>query len=128
MLTTAVVLFSASIHTVTPTSIAVEPTQTALLACPAANNTKYEVKSVKKTFLRVCGVDYVGSGGAVDLGVVWTASMQDCMNSCAGYTNCTGCSWGVIPGDGGSDHRCWLKSDLRSPTSVRSGWDFAILE
>lgn len=54
--------------------------------------------------------------------------MQDCMNSCAGYPDCTGCSWGMIPGDAGSDHRCWLKSELKTPTAVRSGWDFAILQ
>ncbi|KHN95914.1 uncharacterized protein MAM_06276 [Metarhizium album ARSEF 1941] len=119
---------AASIQTVTPTSIAAKPTQTPLMACPAANNTRYEVSSVKKTFLRVCGVDYTGSHGATDLGVVRTSSMQECMNSCAGYPTCTGCSWGVIPGDAGSDHRCWLKKDLETPTAVRSGWDFAILQ
>jgi hypothetical protein len=54
--------------------------------------------------------------------------MQDCITSCAGYPKCTACSWGVIPGDAGSDHRCWLKNDLQRPSAVRSGWEFAILQ
>lgn len=120
-----------SISSQSPTgSITNTPSATAstLDSCPAANGTKYAAPNSDKSFLRICGVDYSGKGGAIDLGVIWTASMQDCMNNCAGYPNCTGCGWGVIEGDAGSDHRCWLKSDLDSSHSVRSGWDFAILE
>ncbi|KAJ6438852.1 transmembrane alpha-helix domain-containing protein [Purpureocillium lavendulum] len=100
---------------------------TPFLACPAANNTKYTVPRTEKTFLRVCGIDYSGAGNAAELGNVWVAGMQECMASCAGYPGCTGCSWGVIEGDAGSDHRCWLKGKLGSSSAVRPGWDFAIL-
>ncbi|QUC22913.1 uncharacterized protein UV8b_07154 [Ustilaginoidea virens] len=111
--------------TSSPTPSAAPP---AVPSCPAANGTTHEVVQVRKTFLRVCGVDYSPDGGeAVSLGVVWTASMEDCMMSCAGYPNCTGCGWGLVPGDAGSDHRCWLWSNLRSAHVVRSGWDFAVL-
>lgn len=78
--------------------------------------------------MRVCGIDYSGAGQAVDLGNVWTSGMQECMASCAGLPKCTGCSWGVIEGDAGSDHRCWLKGELKTSTAVRPGWDFAILQ
>ena len=101
---------------------------TAIDACPAANNTKYHVPGTEKTFLRICGIDYSGAGQAAELGVVWTSSMQECIVNCAGYPSCTGCGWGVIEGDAGSDHRCWLKGDLQQAHVVRTGWDFAILQ
>lgn len=111
-----------------PSSTSNDAAPTAIAACPAANNTKYLVPGAEKTFLRLCGIDYSGAGQAADLGVVWTASMQECMVSCAGYPGCTGCGWGVIQGDAGSDHRCWLKGDLQQAHMVRTGWDFAILQ
>ncbi|KZZ98541.1 hypothetical protein AAL_03059 [Moelleriella libera RCEF 2490] len=112
----------------TPSVNSSPPAQTSTAACPAANGTTYHVPGAGKTFLRLCGTDFSGDDGAVDLGVVWTATVQDCINSCAGYPNCTGCGWGVMTGDPGTDHRCWLKSDLQKSHAVRSGWDFAILQ
>jgi len=121
----------------TSTSTTSEPSSTSQstinsLACPAANNTLFEVpRSDKMTFLRLCGIDYSGEGGARDLATVWTASVQDCIVNCAGYPGCTACSWGVIPGDNyqqGDNHRCFLKTDLGTPHETRAGWDFAILQ
>ncbi|TWU74965.1 hypothetical protein ED733_005529 [Metarhizium rileyi] len=121
-------LSTASIQNGTPGSMAADASQTALTACPAANNTKYEVKSLQKTFVRVCGIDYTGSEGATDLDATLVASVEDCINSCAEYPSCTGCSWGLLAGDTGSDPECWLKTGLRTPTFVRGGWDFVILQ
>ncbi|PNY29607.1 Uncharacterized protein TCAP_00477 [Tolypocladium capitatum] len=101
---------------------------TAVVACPTANNTKYLDARTRKTFLRICGIDYTGPGQAVDLGAVLATSMQECMADCAGYPGCTACGWGVIPGDTGTAHRCWLKGDLQKAHVVRTGWDFAILQ
>ncbi|KAG6031072.1 hypothetical protein E4U41_007709 [Claviceps citrina] len=112
--------------TTTPSTSA-QPTQTLLELCPAANSTKFEIPQLNKTFLLICGVDYTGQGEAIDLGVVRTASMQDCILRCAGQPNCTGCGWGVIPEDAGGEHQCWLRGDLQKSRTVRSGWDFAIL-
>ncbi|KAF4121427.1 hypothetical protein GMORB2_1834 [Geosmithia morbida] len=98
-------------------------------ACPMANNTLYNIEGSTKQFLRLCGVDYSGDGGADDLGIVYTVSMQDCMVNCAGYDGCTACSWGILADDGARDnHRCWLKTNLGKAQKARASWDFAILQ
>ncbi len=112
----------------TATSTAPSAASTSLLPCPAANNTQYRVPNTEKTFKRLCGVDYSGVDQARDLGSVWTTTMQDCIFQCADFTGCTACGWGIIADDPGSEHRCWLKSGLKSSHSARAGWDFAILE
>lgn len=99
-----------------------------LVSCPAANDTRYNVPGTNATFLRRCGIDYSGVDQAKDLASVWTLSMQDCMFQCADYPGCQACGWGVIPGDEGSLHRCWLKSNLQSSHQSRAGWEFAILQ
>lgn len=74
-------------------------------------------------------MDYAPAGGTQDLATIWTASVEDCMVNCAGYTGCVGCSWGPLPGDDYRDnHRCFLKKSLGEPHDVRDGWDFAILQ
>ncbi|KAL2160987.1 hypothetical protein VTH06DRAFT_8699 [Thermothelomyces fergusii] len=95
--------------------------------CPALNNTIYHVPGSTKSFLRVCGIDYSGSG-ATDLVHTWTNSMADCMNSCASFDQCTGCAWGYLDGDDGPRHRCYMKKDLTKPHQAVSDWCFAILQ
>ncbi|AEO54540.1 hypothetical protein MYCTH_2297208 [Thermothelomyces thermophilus ATCC 42464] len=95
--------------------------------CPALNNTIYHVPGSTKSFLRVCGVDYGGSG-ATDLAQAWTDSMADCMNSCASFDQCTGCAWGYLDGDEGAQHRCYMKKDLKKAHQADSDWCFAILQ
>ncbi|KAM7184051.1 hypothetical protein V8F20_012375 [Naviculisporaceae sp. PSN 640] len=118
-----------------PTASAPVPSGTGtpkiLPKCPAANNTLYTTtttSNTKKTFLRVCGVDYSGVGGATDLRNVRTETMAECMDACAELSGCTGCGWGQIPGDTTSKHRCWLKTDLQTPHNATTDWDFAILQ
>ncbi|KAK4218906.1 hypothetical protein QBC37DRAFT_164662 [Rhypophila decipiens] len=114
-----------------PASPSGTSTPNTLLACPAANNTLYTTTTkddVKKTFLRVCGVDYSGAGGAKDLRHVSTSTMAECMDACAELSGCTGAGWGHIAGDTGSKHRCWLKTDLQTPHKAIMDWDFAILQ
>ena len=81
-----------------------------------------------KSFKRFCGIDFSGVGGAVDLTDVTTSTMEECMISCSGFANCTGCGWGIIPGDKGPDYRCWLKSNLQTPHNQSNDWSFAILQ
>lgn len=118
-----------------PTPSAPAPTSTGapkiLPSCPAANNTLYTTTTAdktKKTFLRVCGIDYSGIGGATDMRNVRTETMAECMDACAELSGCTGCGWGQIPGDTISKHRCWLKTDLQTPHNATTDWDFAILQ
>ncbi|ATY64539.1 hypothetical protein A9K55_004604 [Cordyceps militaris] len=101
---------------------------TSAIPCPAANHTLYQVPNSAKRFKRLCGIDYSGRDQARDLASVWTNTMQDCIFQCVNFSGCTGCGWGIIAGDLGSEHRCWLKSDLKALYSLRSGWEFALLE
>ncbi|KAH7323026.1 hypothetical protein B0I35DRAFT_476921 [Stachybotrys elegans] len=110
-----------------PTTVTSNPAITTLVACPAANGTTFDVPGSDARFLRLCGVDYTGPRGAVDLANVWTPTMEDCMIQCAGYTGCEACSWGVIEDDPGSYHRCWMKKNIRASSDVRDGWAFGIL-
>ncbi|OAA78493.1 hypothetical protein LEL_05316 [Akanthomyces lecanii RCEF 1005] len=114
--------------TTTATSTAPSAASTSLMPCPAANNTRYLEPSSEKTFTRLCGIDFSGVDQARDLGSVWTTTMQDCIFQCADFPGCTACGWGIIADDPGSEHRCWLKADLKSSHNARAGWDFAILE
>lgn len=119
---------SSTTSTTTATSTAPSAASTSLMPCPAANNTRYLEPSSEKTFTRLCGIDFSGVDQARDLGSVWTTTMQDCIFQCADFPGCTACGWGIIADDPGSEHRCWLKADLKSSHNARTGWDFAILE
>ncbi|KAI1092254.1 hypothetical protein F5B19DRAFT_492681 [Rostrohypoxylon terebratum] len=94
--------------------------------CPAANGTTYQVPGSNKQFLRICGIDYSGNE-ATDLRQVPTESMLDCMKNCAGTSGCTGCGWGYIQGDSGTQHTCWLKGGLKKSHEADVNWAFAIL-
>ncbi|KAM0452027.1 hypothetical protein ACHAPV_009751 [Trichoderma viride] len=119
-------------HTSTSTSSkTASPTESLpsnLLGCPQANNTRYAVPGSEKTFLLMCGIDYSGAGQAVEVGNLYTVDMEDCMANCATFPGCTGAGWGIIPGDAGSEHRCWLKGDLGEKPIPKPGWYFAILQ
>ncbi|KAK3372314.1 hypothetical protein B0H63DRAFT_291845 [Podospora didyma] len=101
------------------------PTQSS--DCPGANNTVYNVPGSTKTFLRICGLDYSGTG-ATDIANVTTNSFAECMNQCALLSNCTACGWGFIAGDTGDAHRCWMKNDLKANHEATKDWSFAILQ
>ncbi|KAL6853215.1 hypothetical protein J3F83DRAFT_764741 [Trichoderma novae-zelandiae] len=110
------------------TATAPEPTPTHLLSCPQGNGTKYDVPDSQKTFQLVCDIDYSGAGEATDLASLYTTDMEACVTNCANFPGCTGCGWGVIPGDAGSLHRCWLKGSLQKRHQSKPGWYFAILQ
>ncbi|OTB03910.1 hypothetical protein M426DRAFT_12204 [Hypoxylon sp. CI-4A] len=94
--------------------------------CPAANGTTYQVPGSNKEFLRICGIDYSG-GEAVDIKQVETESILDCMKNCAGTKGCTGCGWGYLDGDTGTEHRCWMKGSLKKSHEADINWAFAVL-
>lgn len=96
--------------------------------CPAANNTMYQVPGSHKRFLRLCGIDYHGSTSSRDLIHMYTASMADCMNSCASFDQCTAVGWGFLPGDTGKEHRCYMKTDLKTGHAATTDWCFAMLQ
>lgn len=96
--------------------------------CPYINNTIYQVPGSTKNFLRLCGIDYSGGSEAVELAHKPTFSFEDCIGNCAGTYGCTGCGWGVLSGDEGADHQCWMKSNLTTDHKVASDWCFAILQ
>lgn len=131
-ITTAASTTSPAKSTSTRTSTTSSPTPTPTtdsnnLSCPAANNTIYHVPDSTAKFKRICGIDYSGVDQAKDIATVWTITMQDCIFQCAEYPGCTACGWGVIKGDPGSEHRCWMKANLTSSHVARPGWEFAIL-
>lgn len=95
--------------------------------CPALNNTIYHVPGSTKSFLRLCGIDYSGSG-ATDFAHAYTKSMAECMHTCASSDLCTGCSWGYLTGDKGVEHRCYMKKDLKMAHQAAGDWCFAILQ
>lgn len=118
-------------HSSTPTPKPM-PGGSAQVDCPAANGTTYQVPGSDKKFLRICGVDYTGSGSrkeATDIGQVQTETMLDCMKNCAGTSGCDACAWGYLDGDQGTLHRCWMKSNLAQSGGheVDEDWSFAIL-
>ncbi|KAI8626288.1 hypothetical protein F5Y19DRAFT_226142 [Xylariaceae sp. FL1651] len=119
---------SSTSPTGTPTTSTRAPTSTMEIKtdCPAANGTIYHVPGSTKQFLRICGIDY-GNDGAVDIRNVPTDNAADCIDNCAGTTGCTGCGWGFIDGDQGSEHRCWMKSNLKKAHDADMDWAFAML-
>ncbi|KAH9992687.1 hypothetical protein F4779DRAFT_609114 [Xylariaceae sp. FL0662B] len=118
-----------SISSETTTSSNSSPTGGAggKLDCPAVNGTTYQVPGSDRQFLRLCGLDYSGNGESTDLRQVLTEDMLDCMKNCAGTTNCTGCGWGYLEGDEGSQHKCWLKTGLKRYHEADANWAFAVL-
>ncbi|KAK1982644.1 hypothetical protein LZ30DRAFT_749195 [Colletotrichum cereale] len=96
--------------------------------CPEADNTIYNVIGSDKRFLRLCGVDYTGDDGAIDMATIEAASMGECMEACAKAAQCTGVSWGNVMIDGEAQLRCWLKRGLKTPHAAVANWNFAILQ
>lgn len=97
------------------------------IECPRVNGTVYTASTGGKRFRRMCGVDYGGAGEAVDIGSVKTLSLDTCIDACASRSNCTGAGWGVIDGDQGPTHSCWMKTNLTKSHTATPEWGFAIL-
>ncbi|KAJ0312309.1 hypothetical protein COL5a_001990 [Colletotrichum fioriniae] len=95
--------------------------------CPDADNTVYNVIGSDKRFLRVCGVDYSGDDGAIDMSNTQASTMGDCMEICAKSAQCTGVSWGNVMINGAAELRCWLKRDLKKSHAAVENWNFAVL-
>lgn len=112
----------------TPT-VSTSPSATPAAAdvqCPAVNGTMYTASSGGKRFRRMCGVDYGGEGEAVDIGNVKTRSLDACIDACASRGNCTGAGWGIIKGDQGPTHSCWMKANLTKSHKATPEWGFAV--
>lgn len=117
-------------QTPTPTAGSAVPSATASAAevqCPRVNGTVYTAGTEGKRFRRMCGIDYGGEGEAVDIGSVKTKSLDDCIEACAAEAACTGAGWGIIEGDDGAMHSCWMKTNLTSFHQARTDWGFAVL-
>lgn len=104
--------------------------------CPMINGTLHTVtnptitKSVtpdRRKFKLLCGVDFTGDREAIELGAVKTLNLAECADACASTTNCTGAGWGIIPGDVGPGHYCWMKTGLIKGHVAAPGWGFAVI-
>jgi len=115
-----------STATVTAT-ISVTPASTATIQCPQVNGTLYTDSWGGKRFRRVCGIDYSGEGEAVDIGNVKVGSLDAYIDACASTADCTGAGWGIIDGDTGPLHTCWMKTNLTKHHEARPDWGFAVL-
>ncbi|KAK0640584.1 hypothetical protein B0T16DRAFT_333882 [Cercophora newfieldiana] len=115
--------------TSTPTSTAASDIQ-----CPGINGTTFtpsitsnSTETVEtKSFLLLCGLDY-GKGEATDIGNVKVMSLNECAEACAKKKKCTGAGWGVLAGDKGPEHKCWMKTDLTRSHNATGEWGFAKL-
>ncbi|WQF84553.1 hypothetical protein CDEST_09567 [Colletotrichum destructivum] len=95
--------------------------------CPEADNTVYHVIGSDKRFLRLCGLDYTGDDGAIDMSDAPASTMGECMEQCARVAQCTGVSWGNVLINGAPELRCWLKRDLKKSRATVANWNFAVL-
>lgn len=95
--------------------------------CPEADNTVYHVVGSDKRFLRLCGLDYTGDDGAIDMSDALASTMGECMEQCARVAQCTGVSWGNVLINGTPELRCWLKRDLKKSRATVANWNFAVL-
>ncbi|GJC99249.1 hypothetical protein ColKHC_08075 [Colletotrichum higginsianum] len=92
-----------------------------------ADNTVYHVVGSDKRFLRLCGLDYTGDDGAIDMSDALASTMGECMEQCARVAQCTGVSWGNVLINGAPELRCWLKRDLKKSRATVANWNFAVL-
>jgi hypothetical protein len=102
------------------------PTVKSDVQCPKVNGTVYTSSSSGQRFLRLCGIDY-GPSEAVDIGSVRVRNLDACAEACANEPDCTGAGWGVIEGDTGPFHSCWMKTNLTEPHKAPDTWAFAML-
>ncbi|KAL1841767.1 hypothetical protein VTJ49DRAFT_6605 [Mycothermus thermophilus] len=112
--------------TSTSSSSSPTPTVKSDVQCPKVNGTIYTSSTSGQRFRRLCGIDY-GPGEAVDIGNVPTRNLDACADACASRANCTGAGWGVIEGDKGPLHSCWMKTNLTEPHEAPEVWGFALL-
>ncbi|RKU42603.1 hypothetical protein DL546_004764 [Coniochaeta pulveracea] len=119
---------AAAPHSSTSTAVpTTTPTASPTTDCPFVNNTIYQVPGSSIKFLRLCGIDY-SENEATDLTHIPTSSFAGCMDNCAGTYGCIGASWGVLAGDSGSEHQCWMKSKLKIGHKVVNDWCFGVLQ
>ncbi len=97
------------------------------MQCPRVNGTTYTASTGGKQFRRLCGLDYGGAGEAIDIGNEKTRSLDACIDACASRANCTGAGWGVMDGDKGTTHSCWMKTNLTKSHKAVPEWGFAVL-
>ncbi|KAK1835700.1 hypothetical protein QBC39DRAFT_340907 [Podospora conica] len=100
--------------------------------CPSINGTLHTVAnatvaSARRKFKLLCGIDFSGDGEATDIGAVKTLNLGACADACAATANCTGAGWGVIPGDVGPAHMCWMKTGLDKGHVAVEEWGFAVI-
>lgn len=112
------------------------PSEVGQVECPMINGTLHTVtnpaitKSVtpdRLQFKLLCGLDFTGEREAAELGAVKTMNLAECADACAATTNCTGAGWGIIPGDVGPGHYCWMKTGLIKGHVAAPGWGFAVI-
>ncbi|KAK4447243.1 hypothetical protein QBC34DRAFT_467815 [Podospora aff. communis PSN243] len=135
--------------TITVTATPVSPTTTSKptptsvksdVQCPSINGTTLTTSTTSnststepntnttttKKFLLLCGLDY-GEGEATDIGNTKVKNLNACAEACAKKANCTGAGWGVIKGDKGPEHTCWMKTGLIRSHNATGTWGFAML-
>ncbi|KAM3086363.1 hypothetical protein ACMFMG_000498 [Clarireedia jacksonii] len=95
-----------------------------MAGCPANNGTTYT--SGAYTYIRICGLDFVGA----DIQNAFEPSFEACMDSCTAYNTahtdnatCIGVSYDIYnPTDFSKNERCFLKNGKGAPTaSVSDG-------
>lgn len=100
-------------------SIDIPTTKDADIICPGVNNTIYQADGTKKYFQVICGIDYNGKDGAVDLASENADTMADCINECASREVCTSAGWGSYNGN----QVCFMKSSIGTPNTSQN-WMF----
>ncbi|KUI64558.1 hypothetical protein VM1G_00854 [Cytospora mali] len=119
---------TASASSTTDTLPAATATSTAgselSIICPMANRTVYSLadSSSDQKFLVLCGRDYNGCCGAVDIYSVNT-TFEGCLERCGSQDGCVAVGWGNYYGT----NTCWLKSAIGEPNWSES-WYAAVLE
>ncbi|KAH8889272.1 hypothetical protein GQ53DRAFT_748351 [Thozetella sp. PMI_491] len=91
------------------------------ITCPASNLTLYTTSTGSQKYLLLCGRDYAGAGGAVDISNQEADTMGACIEACAEVEECVGAGWGSY----NNEPTCFLKSSVGEPNWSES-WVFAI--
>ncbi|CAM1505585.1 Fc.00g112220.m01.CDS01 [Cosmosporella sp. VM-42] len=94
-------------------------TLNANITCPGADNTTYQADGTSRFFQVICGVDYNGQDGAVDLTSQNETSMAACIDECASRDDCTAAGWGNYF----NNKVCFLKKSIGSSHEA-DGWTF----
>lgn len=111
---------SSTLATVTTsTSPSATATSTpSILACPANNGTK--ITSGAASFQVQCFVDHAGG----DFKSSQTATLNDCITTCAGASGCVALSW--VPGSAGLGW-CYLKNVMTNGVATSNVWGAVVV-